>query len=152
MAESSQKRCREEEETQQGEAETKRQCSFHHILSILESDEEDPTQDLSSLITTLQQELFTHRPQSEPTLNNQTQTDPTNSFSSPPPSPTGLFKEDNEEEVIRQLLEALDDDLGETQRENEVGIGGEVSTCGGMWELDDEAANYYTLVQSKLFL
>ena len=88
MAESSQKRCREEEETQQGEAETKRQCSFHHILSILESDEEDPTQDLSSLITTLQQEVFSPQPQSEPTLNNQTQTDPT-SFSCPPPPPLG---------------------------------------------------------------
>ena len=37
--------------------ETKRHKSYNHILSLLEAEEDEPNQDLSSLITTLQQEL-----------------------------------------------------------------------------------------------
>ncbi|PWA62123.1 hypothetical protein CTI12_AA366780 [Artemisia annua] len=64
--------------------------------------------------------------------------------------------EDEKESVIRHLLEASDDELGlpaVTKGGDDVA---EVSyygdLCDGLWELEDEVANYYTLLQSELFM
>ncbi|KAK9935172.1 hypothetical protein M0R45_022284 [Rubus argutus] len=88
--------------------------------------------------------------------------------SSPSSSPPFLKENEQEKEsverVMRHLLEASDDELGIPHRE--VGNGFEdaeeegfstfgdngLSLCDGLWELEDEAANYYTLVQSELFM
>ncbi|KAG6682588.1 hypothetical protein I3842_13G150500 [Carya illinoinensis] len=148
---------------------------------LFEAEEEEPTQDLSSLIMTLQQELSSDSifdplsfPSSESNLENpstttatlEDQTSSSSSFSSSYSPSTLLLKEDEDQEddkerVIRHLLEASDDELGIPNRE--VGVvydgdidgfnGGEgLSLCDGMWELEDEAANYYTLLQSELFM
>lgn len=162
MAESPRKRFREEEtssETLEDGAEIKRQRSFHQILSILESEEDEPTQDLSSLVTTLQQELSSPNPLSdplaEPTQLSPTQPDPTSTSSSS--SSFSALVDEEEEEVLRHLLEASDDDLGIPQPENGGGVavsreGSEVFTYDEIWELEDVAANYYTWLQSELFM
>ncbi|KAG6654325.1 hypothetical protein I3843_05G126700 [Carya illinoinensis] len=180
MAETPLKRHREE--TQMDDCEdSKRHKSYNHILSLLEAEaeEEEPTQDLSSLITTLQQELSSDsifNPLSFPTADavdpeNPTtasttledQTSSSSSSSSSYSSSTLLLKEDEEEDdkdrVIRHLLEASDDELGIPNREvgevyggNEGFNGDGFSLCDGLWELEDEAANYYTLLQSELFM
>ncbi|KAL5722713.1 hypothetical protein ACHQM5_006199 [Ranunculus cassubicifolius] len=136
--------------------------SYNQILSLLEDDEEEPNQDLSSLITSLQQEIST-----EITPNNNL-----NSSLSSSPSLQGSssFKDSSEDEddkdrVIRHLLEASDDELG-IPNGDEIGVvigkdedifgsvggGFELSLCDGLWEFEDETANYYTLLQSELFL
>lgn len=165
---------RQREETQTEDFDESKRHKYSHILSLLDSEEEEPTQDLSSLITTLQQELSSDSifdSLSFPT----TEIDPENptsasanpedqaSSASSSPSSTALLKEDEEddkERVIRHLLEASDDELGIPNRdvgvvynENEVLSGGDgFSFCDGLWELEDEAANYYALLQSELFM
>ncbi|GMY26034.1 zinc finger CCHC domain protein [Fagus crenata] len=177
MAETPLKRQREETQMEDCE-ESKRHKSYSHILSLLEAEEEEPNQDLSSLITTLQQELSSDShsiPDPLPFTTTETDTEnPTkdqnfasSSSSSSSSSQTKLLKEDEEEEddkgrVIRHLLEASDDELGIPNREVGVGLvfdgiegfnGGDgYSFCEGLWELEDEAANYYTLLQSELFM
>ncbi|KAM5567168.1 hypothetical protein ABKV19_015333 [Rosa sericea] len=168
----------EEQETQMLEQDPKRQKSYNHILSLLDEDEEEPTQDLNSLITTFQQELSSD---SDLLLNpdhagHQTIADASdasegyNSSSSSSSSSALFLKEGDEQEdessverVMRHLLEASDDELGIPNRE--AGNGFEdaeeavfnfgdngLSLCDGLWELEDEAANYYALVQSELFM
>lgn len=176
MAETPLKRQREETQIEDCE-ESKRHKSYSHILSLLEAEEEEPTQDLSSLITTLQQELSSDPifnplsfPTAEPDPENPTsasatvedQTSASSSFSSSSSSALVLKEdeEDDKERVIRHLLEASDDELGIPNRE--VGVaydrdegfdGVDVfSLCDGLWELEDEAANYYALMQSELFM
>ncbi|KAL6953598.1 hypothetical protein U1Q18_029278 [Sarracenia purpurea var. burkii] len=74
----------------------------------------------------------------------------------------GVEEEEEEEEergegeterFMRRLLEASDDELGIPNR---VGSGDDEGMNGGddlsLWELEDEAASYYTLFQSELFL
>ncbi|XP_076885312.1 uncharacterized protein LOC143534791 [Bidens hawaiensis] len=73
--------------------------------------------------------------------------------------------DDEQEKVIKHLFEASDDELGIPSRvvADDVTIGdddvsrGEDDVTGflgdiGLWELEDEVANYYTLVQSELFM
>ncbi|OWM75952.1 uncharacterized protein LOC116211977 [Punica granatum] len=136
-----------------GEA-AKRQKPYDDILSLLDEEEDDPQQDLSSLITTLQQELSSS----------------TSSSGSSSPA-AGDAKdgpdggEDERERVMRHLLEASDDELGlpsisesggESGAETFDGVApaeGLMGLCdGGLWELEDEAANYYALLQSELFM
>ncbi|XP_077213579.1 uncharacterized protein LOC143848510 [Tasmannia lanceolata] len=153
MAESPRKRFREEGKEETGEEDvTKRQRSLNHILSLLESDEEEPTEDLSPLITTLQQELVSSSAEPNPV-------GPTISghVDDPTAIPTHSLVEGEEEEMIRQLLEASNDELGiphveKNQKENGVGESGGVFGYDGFWEIEDEAANYYTLLQSELFM
>lgn len=173
MAEAPLKRQREETQIEDGE-ESKRHKSYNHILSLLDAEEEEPTQDISSLISTLQQELSSDdifNPLSFPPA----ETDPENpatasatlesqaSFSSTSSASPVVSKEDEEDDkdrVIRHLLEASDDELGIPNREAGVAYDGSdgfdgidgFSLCDGLWELEDEAANYYTLLQSELFL
>ncbi|KAG7980646.1 hypothetical protein I3843_05G192800, partial [Carya illinoinensis] len=139
--------------------------------SLLEVEEVEPTQDLSSLITTLQQELSSDsifNPLSFPS----SKSDPKNpstataTLEDQTSSSTLLLKEDEDQEddkerVIRHLLEASDDELGIPNREVGVVYDGDIdgfnggdglSLCDGLWELEDEAANYYTLLQSELFM
>ncbi|PON67079.1 zinc finger CCHC domain protein [Trema orientale] len=158
----------------------KRQKSYSDILSLLDEEEEEPNQDLSSLITTLQQELSSESG-SDPNSFGTGETDPENpttassaavedytctssSSSSSSNSPL-VSKEDEPEEeeekerVMRHLLEASDDELGIPNME--AGSGREIwfnggdtafSVSEGLWELEDEAANYYALLQSELFM
>lgn len=76
--------------------------------------------------------------------------------------------EESKEKVMQHLLEASDDELGLPSNEfgesnyemikNDVSqdyIYGDSLLDGfgdAFWELEDEAANYYTLLQSQLFL
>ncbi|XP_062161248.1 uncharacterized protein LOC133868373 [Alnus glutinosa] len=173
MAETPLKRQREETQIEECE-EFKRHKSYSHILSLLEAEEEEPTQDLSSLITTLQQELSSESifsplsfPATEPDLENPTTATATvedqTSSSSSSSSSAAVLKEDegdDKERVIRHLLEASDDELGIPNREVGVAYDGDegfdgvdgFSLCDGLWELEDEAANYYALMQSELFM
>ncbi|GLU09399.1 hypothetical protein SLE2022_262630 [Rubroshorea leprosula] len=169
MAETPTKRLREET-TQIPEdfEEAKRHKSYNYILSLLESEEDEPNQDLSSLITSLQQELSSD---STPGLVPGTTTTDSDhgtaaitveDYTSVTSSSNSLKEEDD---VIRHLLEASDDELGIPNREvgaEAVECGGEVLNGGGdallpawgdvLWELEDETANYYTWVQSELFM
>lgn len=162
---------RQREATHDEDEELKRQKSYRDILSLLEDEEDVPSQDLSSLITSLQQELASG---SDPLASSAEEAGP----EAPPspassPSPTGGSGEggDERERVMRRLLEASDDELGLPSRESsEVGDGvgveeGDIGLCGGargegqglidlceglVWELEDEAANNYALLQSEL--
>ncbi|CAL5188727.1 unnamed protein product [Lathyrus oleraceus] len=144
------------------EESSKKHKPYNHILSLLDLDleEEESTQDLSPMITTLQQELTCASNNYQDTLlvsqNDQ------NSLTS--------FEEEEEEDekvkVMRHLLEASDDELGIPSTSGDdyglVGFGGEdygfnggdefSSLCDKLWELEDERANYYDLLQSELFL
>lgn len=155
----------------------KRQKSYNHILSILEAEEDEPSQDLSSLITTLQQEISSEsgfdpipfvsseNDQENPTTASTTIEDYTSSssFSSSSSSSCAHLskeddKENDKERVMRHLLEASDDELGIPNREivfdgeNGFNGGDGFSFSDSLWELEDEAANYYTLLQSELFM
>ncbi|KAL5539479.1 hypothetical protein UlMin_045238 [Ulmus minor] len=167
MAETQVKRQREEESNQIEEgAEFKRQKSYTDILSLLESEEEEPNQDLSSIITTLQQELSSDSsgfdPVCLPDPENFAQTSSMEDYTSSSSCSSSSLKEDEREDkesVMRHLLEASDDELGIPNRDV-VGFEGEdgfhggngFSLAEGLWEIEDEAANYYTLLQSELFI
>ncbi|KAJ4711308.1 Zinc finger CCHC domain protein [Melia azedarach] len=141
MAETPLKRQRDETQLEDGE-ETKRHKSYNHIISLLEVEEDEPAEDLSSLMT--KDCAIT---------------------SSSPSSASSCSKEDeanDRERVMRHLLEASDDELGIPSMEvrvnsteyGDVGVnsGDELALCDGLWDLEDEAANYYTLLQSELFM
>ncbi|OAY61423.1 uncharacterized protein LOC110617927 [Manihot esculenta] len=135
MAETPSKRLRDEAQIEDVVVDetNKRHKSYNHILSLLEEEEDEPTQDLSSLITTLQQELSsestfddpfscptTATVQENPTTAVTTSVEDCPSSSSSSSSSSTLFKEDEEddkERVIRHLLEASDDELGIPNRE-----------------------------------
>ncbi|KAJ8569924.1 hypothetical protein K7X08_006501 [Anisodus acutangulus] len=164
MAELSQpiKRSREETQETTENNNTKRPKSYNDILSILEEEEYgfevDPISG-SDIFTTLQQEFM--------------QND--GSGSDPVSDSVGIgsgisSKEDEEDDrssVIRHLLEASDDELGIPSGDGglingsdfpvieENGIDGgdfPFAISDGLWEFEDEAANYYSLIQSELFM
>ncbi|CAL5355098.1 hypothetical protein CsSME_00043665 [Camellia sinensis var. sinensis] len=155
MAETPLKRQREETHVVEDEIEQqdpKRQKSFTHILSLLEEEEDhEPHQDFSSILSTLQQELSCS--DSDPFSLPGSETDPDKD--NPVPS-HGEDDEDERERVMRHLLEASDDELGIPHRmDGGDGDYGQVTDGGdafGLWELEDEAANYYTLLQAELFM
>lgn len=187
MAETPLKRQREEETETAAFEETKRHKSYNDILSFLDSEEDEPNEDLSSLITTLQQEITPEVvvfEESSKTENDQNAPgnhhgSASSSSSSSYSSESSCSKEDDKERVIRHLLEASDDELGIPNMEvgssnttstvsssiddyGEVGFDGgdnvngngniDFALCDGLWALEDEAANYYTLLQSELFM
>lgn len=175
------KRQRDEAEEILSEGEDlKRQKSYNQLVSLLEEEEEEAMEDLSSIITTLQQEIQqTHIPNpnsnpnpntnssssSQPQSQQPVEEDYTDFFSSPSSSsvnsPNSMkeLEEEERERVMRHLLEASDDELGIPNGEFFVGdedegvMNGGVALCGdALWEFEDEAANYYTLFQSHLFM
>ncbi|KAF3620745.1 putative LRR receptor-like serine/threonine-protein kinase GSO1-like [Capsicum annuum] len=161
------KRSREQEEFE----ENKRHKSYNDILSILEEDEEyglesDPISETGSdIFTTLQQELELLPSGGDDILGSDLVE---NNFTGSTPGGTQQ-QEDDRSSVIRHLLEASDDELGipsgdgingsdfplveENENENETN-GGDFpfAISDGLWELEDEAANYYSLLQSELFM
>ncbi|KAE8705364.1 F-box/kelch-repeat protein SKIP11-like isoform X1 [Hibiscus syriacus] len=165
---------RQREETQIPDEGTKRHKSYNHILSLLEAEDDDPNHDLSSLITALQHELSSNDPLPFPASNTldadrqnpraETKKEATNPITDTTEDLSSSLKEDGEnrddkEQVIRHLLEASDDELGIPNREDvfefEQGFddsGNGFALCDRLWELEDEAANYYTLLQTELFL
>ncbi|XP_057948665.1 uncharacterized protein LOC131144207 [Malania oleifera] len=165
MAETPLKRHREETQIEELD-DSKRHKSYNHILSLLEADhEEEPNSDLSSLITTLQQELSTESAFDPPpcypaqSLPDENLSSAASAGDYSSPSSLNLTKEDDKERVIRHLLEASDDELGIPSSEIRVDEGegdfngGDCfSLYGGLWEFEDEAANYNTLLQSELFM
>lgn len=143
----------------------KRYKSCNQILSsnIFEEEEEVFSQDLSALLTTLQQEF------SDPLLGpNPEEAGPyhqavgSGSSDCSPCSYSVVSEEDDEKErMIRHLLEASDDELGIPNRVDSCDeefngpldlLHNPSSLCDGLWELEDEAANYYTLLQAELFM
>ncbi|XP_047323125.1 uncharacterized protein LOC124926861 [Impatiens glandulifera] len=145
------------------EEDPKRRKSYNQILSFLdEEDQDDSNQDVSSIFTTLQRELsFDSDPITQP-----------DKLLQPDNQDIGAAKED-EDRLLKRLLEATDDELGlptgpvtgQNNDDHDDGLlvmdGGDdefglmSSSCGGgggLWELEDEAANYYTWFQSELFM
>lgn len=173
MAEEKQatKRQRDFESPVENTQDEKRYKSCHQILSsnILEQEHEEEevsSQDLSALLTTLQQEFSAPLPGHNPEeAGPYHQTVDSGTSECSPSSNSVVSKEDEEddekERMIRHLLQASDDELGIPNR---VDSGDEefngpldllhnpFPLCDGLWELEDEAANYYTLLQAELFM
>ncbi|KAL7132872.1 hypothetical protein ABFS83_12G104200 [Erythranthe nasuta] len=175
MAETPHKRLRDQESHIE-EYSSKRQKPYNTILHLL--DEEEPSQepsrelshDLSAIYTTLQQELVSSCTTTTLVHNDD--------FDSLPPSeaspaavgeaeqsghPTcgggaGADENDGVKSVMRHLFEASDDELGIPNIMDEnVSIEDKlpfslINDYNGLWELEDEAANYYTVLQSELFM
>ncbi|CAH8297664.1 unnamed protein product [Eruca vesicaria subsp. sativa] len=166
------KRQREEHEQETKlQEDTKRQkpssssTSYNQVHCLL--DDEEAENDLTSLISTLQQEI------SRDDTNAAVFENPAlSSLSCSSSSSSCVSKEEeyesDKEKVMKHLLEASDDELGipstETGGSNYEMINNETNQdyvnefslldgfCDGLWELEDEAANYYTLLQSELFM
>ncbi|KAL0447061.1 UNVERIFIED_CONTAM: hypothetical protein Slati_1834000 [Sesamum latifolium] len=177
MAETQQKRLREESHDSESlgfddsNSNSKRQKPYTNILSLLdqEEEEEQPNQDLSAIYTTLQQELssstssesaafdfdytsFTAAEEQEETPHQQ----PT---AGPSTSAVCADEDEGVKSVMRHLLEASDDELGIPNTEDNYNV--EISSDenfpfafadDGLWEFDDVAANYYTMLQTELFM
>ncbi|CAA2933859.1 Hypothetical predicted protein [Olea europaea subsp. europaea] len=176
MAETQSKRLREEESHEpEGAFEledstSKRQKSNDNKCSILEEEPEaiEPNQDLLEIYSALEQEISPAAAAATFEL------DPLLCTSSEAeqdlhPATTATFSGDGEcspkeEEddiikVIRHLLEASDDELGipntNTKVDEKINSGNYnafEASFDGFWELEDEAANYYTMLQSELFM
>ncbi|KAL7091441.1 hypothetical protein ACP275_12G106500 [Erythranthe tilingii] len=179
MAETPHKRLRDQD-SHIADYSSKRQKPYNTILHLL--DEEEPSQepsrelshDLSAIYTTLQQELVSSNCTSTTTTLVHD-----DDFDSLPPSeasaaaavgeaelpghPTygggaGADENDGVKSVMRHLFEASDDELGIPNRLDEnVNIEDKlpfslINDYNGLWELEDEAANYYTVLQSELFM
>ncbi|KAK3421923.1 hypothetical protein EUGRSUZ_G02516 [Eucalyptus grandis] len=162
---------RQREATPDEEEEEKRQKSYKDIISLLEEEEDVPGQDLSSLITSLQQELASVS--SDPLAASAEEAGPeatsSSASSASPAGEGGGEGGDERERVMRRLLEASDDELGLPSRDSsEVGDGvgteeGDDGLCGSVgggqgsidlweglvWELEDEATNHCALLQSE---
>nr|ANW12198.1 putative LisH domain-containing protein C1711.05-like protein [Olea europaea subsp. europaea] len=166
MAESQSKRLREESNEQVFELEdsnSKRNKSYDNILSILDEEPEqnEPNQELSAIFSTFQQEL-TGDPlactASEAEQDHHPSAAATTTSGGGECSPKEE-EEDDSIKVIRHLLEASDDELGIPNTNNrvdeEINYGNYntfAASFDGFWELEDEAANYYTVLQSELFM
>ncbi|CAM8882203.1 unnamed protein product [Rhodiola kirilowii] len=165
MAEVSLKRLREVADDHQpqildSESDPKKQKSYNHIISILEQDEDEPDQDLSLLMSSLENEIScTLDIESTPADASVTLAENGVADECSPASKSSE-DEDEKDRVIRHLLEASDDELGlpASRSTDEIGDGVVIDGgdsfgfCEGLWELEDEAANYYTLLQSELFM
>lgn len=147
---------------------------YNHIISFLDEEEEKLShQDLSSLITTLQQELSPSNSQADPSSAYSATSELIDRCDHVASVATeeGL---DDRERVFRHLLEASDDELGLPSRDEGTSSSCSVSdptlfsvignddvhdsaltnlaSLDGLWELEDETANYYALLQSELFV
>ncbi|XP_030549418.2 uncharacterized protein LOC115754519 [Rhodamnia argentea] len=173
MAETSPLKRRREAAPDEEEEEGKRQKPYKDVLSLLEEEEDVPGQDLSSLIASLQQELTSGSGPGPSAASAAKEADAEAPSPSAPPFPSpvgGGGGADERERVMRRLLEASDDELGLPSRESsEVGDGvgveeGDDGPCGGggdgqgwidlceglVWELKDEAADHYALLEPGL--
>ncbi|KAL2226081.1 uncharacterized protein LOC105159948 [Sesamum indicum] len=181
MAETQPKRLREEplredssSEFDDSGATSKRHKPYNTILNLLEQEEDDGepshepghelSQDLSAIFTTLQQELSSSTSCDSTTTFDFDSLPSTAAVEEPDPSlhPTAT-EDDGVKSVMRHLLEASDDELGIPNRSDEIENNVEIlNSVGnfpfgfteheGLWELEDEAANYYTVLQSELFM
>lgn len=146
--------------------------SCNETLSPLDEGEEKLTQqDLSSLISTLQQAL----PLSDDSPIEPLTCSATSKFEWDDASAASEEEVEDRERVLRHLLEASDDELGLPSRDDGTSSSNIISESSlisvnavddvegltltnlmtsfdGLWELEDEAANYYTLLQSELFM
>lgn len=172
MAETPSKRQREETQIEDVE-ETKRHKLYN--LSLLDGEEDESSPELSSFITNLQQEISSDLIFDNLPCTNSTETDQENNRTAA--SSTTLEdcttasstascpkdEEDDRERVIRHLIEASDDELGIPNMEvgassveyGEIGCNGRdggSALCDGLWEFEDQTANYYILLQSQLFM
>ncbi|CAN6937966.1 unnamed protein product [Brassica oleracea var. botrytis] len=137
------------------------QCLLDNIEAQNEADS-----DLTSLITTLQQEISTEEQNVAVFENPPLSSSCSSSSSSCAPKEEEC--ESDKEKVMKHLLEASDDELGipntETGGSNYEIVNSETNQDyingfslldgfgDGLWELEDEVANYYTLLQSELFM
>ncbi|KAL2233561.1 uncharacterized protein LOC105156547 [Sesamum indicum] len=177
MAETQQKRLREEShvseslEFDDSNSNSKRQKPYTNILSLLdeEEEEEQPSQDLSAIFTTLQQELSSS-PSSDSaaydfdytsfTAAEQEGTPHQQPTAAPSTSAVCADEDEGVKSVMRHLLEASDDELGipNTEDNCNVVISSDenfpfaFAADDGLWEFDDVAANYYTMLQTELFM
>ncbi|KAG2322289.1 hypothetical protein Bca4012_056931 [Brassica carinata] len=170
------KRQREEHEQETMlQEDTKRQkpssssTLFNQVQCLLYDEEakNEAEHDLASLITSLQQEISTEEANAAVLANLALSSSSCSSSSSSCVSKEDEYESDKEK-VMKHLLEASDDELGipntdsggsnyelinnETNQDyiNEFSL---IDGFGnGLWELEDEAANYYTLLQSELFM
>ncbi|CAN0925958.1 hypothetical protein LINGRAHAP2_LOCUS35046 [Linum grandiflorum] len=142
--------------------------SYNQIISFLDEDTEEPNQDFSSLLTSLQDELSSDlaagnvdSSAAAAAVETTTVEDyPCSSSSSSSSNFEVKDEEDEKERVIRHLLEASDDELGIPTAVE--GDGGDFFTAvdsvegysnwNGLWEFEDANANYYTMLQSELFM
>lgn len=151
---------------------SKRHKPYNHIISLLDSDseEENSTEDLSPLMTTLQQEITCPSDSLDALLMGPAQEKAQENLTSLEDSLTSTHvlkaEEDEKDKVMRHLLEASDDELGIPNRGDDagwLGFGEELglinssgdefsSLCDKLWEIEDERANYYALLQSEIFL
>ncbi|ESQ34332.1 hypothetical protein EUTSA_v10008900mg [Eutrema salsugineum] len=161
-----------EEETLAEEDTAKRQKpssssspSYNDQMLCLLSDSEEfnqPNNDLTSFINALQQEFSSDD-------QNAVVSGVSNVEDSCVSSKEDDVDDENKEQVMQHLLETTDDELGIPNTEfggsnyelikNDISqdyvYNGERLLDGfgdAFWELEDEAANYYTLLQSELFL
>ncbi|CAF1906582.1 BnaCnng70820D [Brassica napus] len=168
---SSLKRHRDEQEQETiPQEDTKKQkpssfyTSYNQVQFFL--DDAEAGNDLTSLITTLQQELSTEE-QNAVVFEIPALSSSSCSSSSSCASKDEEYESDKEK-MMKHLLEASDDELGipnikfgESNYEvvknesNQDYVNGFSLLDGfgdGLLELEDEAANYYTLLQSELFM
>ncbi|CAH2033845.1 unnamed protein product [Thlaspi arvense] len=136
------------------------------ILCLLDDSDElnQPNNDLTSFINALQQEISSDD-QNAVVSGASNLEDSSDSCVS---SKEDEVDDENKEKVMQHLLEASDDELGIPNTEfggcsyefikdeiNQDYVNGNSLLDGfgdAFWELEDEAANYYTLLQSELFL
>lgn len=165
MAESQLKR--EREEALECDENAKRhRPSYNQILSILDEEEDVSNQDLSDMFKTLQEELSSDSDSAtvdpSQSCTSTEETGHQSGVASVPEYYSLSSKEEDDEEearinVMRHLLEASDDELGlptiSESGDEETNSGEILFNLGeGLWEFEDDAANYYTLLQSELFM
>ncbi|EPS57921.1 hypothetical protein M569_16896 [Genlisea aurea] len=152
MAEIQHKRLRDEL-PEESSSSPKRQKTYDSILNLLEVEEEDgdPSQDLSAMLTSFQQEL-----ESSSSTAEERKDAPDLGLDSSMHGGTG--DDEAAESVMRHLLEASDDELGipsgGTEDWNAVDIIHAATLPFGSgenvpWEFEDETANFYAASQSE---
>ncbi|KAL9225913.1 hypothetical protein vseg_001787 [Gypsophila vaccaria] len=160
---SSLKRQREQEQQHYHEQDDvyKRQKSYKDIITLLETEEDDEYDDVSSLISTLQEEITTS--------SSSTSFGPTEPGTVEPDRSGSVVEDEGVEEVMKHLLEASDDELGLPNTCSDFS-GPDMDGCDlrvghvdggdllwglgeGLWEFEDhEANNYYSFLQSEIFM
>ncbi|KAL3511145.1 hypothetical protein ACH5RR_030546 [Cinchona calisaya] len=161
------KRQREEEKEhyqfEEEEDNTKRykSSSYSQILSLLEEEEDEPNKDLLDIFQSLQQELSSDASSSTDPLQisaSSAVADHQSGVSAALEESSSLSSDEDDDRLrmMRHLLEASDDELGLPSRsesgEGELHQHNPLFLGDGLWEFEDDAANYYTLLQSELFM
>ncbi|KAL3644558.1 hypothetical protein CASFOL_009738 [Castilleja foliolosa] len=158
MAENQQKRLRSEDDNLEFDdslSNSKRPKPYNNILSLLDEDDEceEQNQDLSAIFKTLEREITS----SEDAFDFESQSEDDRK------ADVIVDGDEGVESVMRHLLEASDDELGIPSTEDynnfnfdEIRSNDDYEFANfvdiGLWELEDVAANYYTVLQSELFM